>query len=325
MRIEYLYEFMVVAHYNNFTAAAHNLHTSQPTLSKHISEVEKELGFKLFERGKHLKLTTAGVSFLSDTIQIHHLYKNALIKAREAAAQNTGELVIQQPYVMDATGEIIIKSVAAFRAKNPAIKVRYYTNARKKSLELLQSGDIDIALTVDCKSNEVMEQIGEKKGLLFYPLIKEPLIVRLPQNHPLVSKDRISLDDLLNIPIKMTSIRCFDPIRFAILDLFRNSLHATPNLHAYPVENMEEFFISSHSEGEAYLVTPVIAASQLMEMQIDMVSRLINDERAQITSYLVFRSDYQGHEIDTFLDTLEHVVHHDINVNEHAFYLDDAR
>ena len=43
MKIESLYEYIVLAHYLNFTTAASNLHTSQPNLSKHISELEQSL------------------------------------------------------------------------------------------------------------------------------------------------------------------------------------------------------------------------------------------------------------------------------------------
>ena len=69
MKIESLYEYIVLAHYLNFTTAASNLHTSQPNLSKHISELEQELGVTLLRREKRLELTAAGTAFLEDAIQ----------------------------------------------------------------------------------------------------------------------------------------------------------------------------------------------------------------------------------------------------------------
>jgi DNA-binding transcriptional LysR family regulator len=48
MDIEYLREFIILARYLNFTATAEMLHTTQPTLSRHISSIESEVGIKLF-------------------------------------------------------------------------------------------------------------------------------------------------------------------------------------------------------------------------------------------------------------------------------------
>ena len=119
MKIESLYEYIVLTHYLNFTTAAANLHTSQPNLSKHILELEQELGVDLLKRGKRLELTPAGTAFLEDAIQIHHAYKDALRRAREIASHDIVELVVQEPYVMDAMSEILFKSVMRFKRENP--------------------------------------------------------------------------------------------------------------------------------------------------------------------------------------------------------------
>ena len=72
MKIESLYEYIVLTHYLNFTTAAANLHTSQPNLSKHILELEQELGVDLLKRGKRLELTPAGTmtTWLSSSMPV---------------------------------------------------------------------------------------------------------------------------------------------------------------------------------------------------------------------------------------------------------------
>ena len=56
--------FLTVAHTNNITRAAKQLHITQPTLSRQIMELEKELDTTLFDRDqRHLQLTEAGVLF----------------------------------------------------------------------------------------------------------------------------------------------------------------------------------------------------------------------------------------------------------------------
>lgn len=61
MEIRVLKYFLAVAREENISRAAENLHITQPTLSRQISQLEEELGTKLFERGKRLTLTEAGV------------------------------------------------------------------------------------------------------------------------------------------------------------------------------------------------------------------------------------------------------------------------
>lgn len=112
MKIESLYEFIVLSHYLNFTTAANNLNMSQPTLSKHISELEQELDVDLITRGKDLEMTAAGTAFLKDAIQIHHLYKDAVKRVREISKQNIETLTIQEPYIVDLMSEILFKSVS---------------------------------------------------------------------------------------------------------------------------------------------------------------------------------------------------------------------
>lgn len=208
MKIESLYEYIVLAHYLNFTTAASNLHTSQPNLSKHISELEQELGVTLLRREKRLELTAAGTAFLEDAIQIHHLYKDATKRCREIDAYAVEELVIQEPYLMDAMSEILFKSVMRFRRSDPHVMTKYYSEKGKKSVELLEAGKVDIALTVDCNSIDWITKVSEKKNLIFFPVIREPLHVWLWERHPLASKQSITLEDLLQVPINMTATPC---------------------------------------------------------------------------------------------------------------------
>ena len=64
MKIELLREFVALAHYGSFRAAAEKLFVSQPTLSNHIKALEQELGFELFDRSRDNELTDEGALLL---------------------------------------------------------------------------------------------------------------------------------------------------------------------------------------------------------------------------------------------------------------------
>ncbi len=323
MKIYSLYEYIVLTHYMNFTTAANNLHTSQPNLSKHLLEIEQELGVELIKRGKKLELTPAGTAFLEDAIQIHHMYKDAVRLTREIAAHDTVELLIQEPYVMDDTSEILLKSLVQFKRENPYVVTKYYSETGKKSIELLEQKKIDIALVVECNSAHWIEKASETKSLIFYPLIRERLYVWMRDNHPLLRQDEIVLDDLLAYPINMTATRRFDPMRYAIIDLFQKNLGQHPNLRTYSNDSLNEFFTNTQDRNAVFLVSESVANSQMLNMHTDMTSVLLNDSRAKITTYLLFRADYQKGAIDDFLDVLEKTVETRIEKNPNATYLSD--
>ena len=72
MDIRVLREFEEFSKHMNFSATARYLHMSQSALSKHIAELERELGFELVHRDRNPALTPAGLQFLLTAQEIRH-------------------------------------------------------------------------------------------------------------------------------------------------------------------------------------------------------------------------------------------------------------
>lgn len=320
MKMESLYEFIILAHYLNFTTAASYLHMSQPSLSKHISELEQEVGFELLKRGKKMQLTAAGMAFLEDSIQLHHEYKSTLERCRTLAAQITEDLFIQEPYLLDATGEIILKAVKNMKASNPLLNLQLISDKGKKSLESLDEGAINIAFTVDIGTRSKLEKVGDKKSLSFFPLIEEPLYVWLHRSSSLTRLGTVSLDDLVGITINMIASRRFDPMRFALIELFK-SIGKRAILQSYPVNTLDEFFIYTQDRNSVFIVTESVTRLPLLQMQSDMSFMLIDDPRATLTSYIVTKSESEKQSIDIFLKTIASVIDYDIAKSDQSIYL----
>src|SRR3989440_12900330 len=115
--------FLAVAGERSFSRAAKKIHSSQPTLSEHVSELERELGKKLFfRRGREVTLTEAG--------RVFEEYATRAISAVDGARQAVTELdglghgsvlvgasTTPGLYVMPGL-------VAAFRAKYPGVDLK---------------------------------------------------------------------------------------------------------------------------------------------------------------------------------------------------------
>lgn len=79
MRIDTLYEFILLATNLNFTDTAKSFFIAQSALSNHISKLERELGAKLFTRdNRSVALTKVGKTFLEDAKKIVADYERAL-------------------------------------------------------------------------------------------------------------------------------------------------------------------------------------------------------------------------------------------------------
>src|SRR5437870_3957480 len=85
MTLRQLEVFLAVAREKSFSRAAKRIHSSQPTLSEHISELEGELGKKLFfRRGREVTMTEAG--------RVFEQYAAGAVSAVEGARQALGDL-----------------------------------------------------------------------------------------------------------------------------------------------------------------------------------------------------------------------------------------
>ena len=148
MHIETLREFITIAQLGSYTAAAKKLYLSQPTLSKHISALEKSLGHKLFFDEQPLILTEAGrilMDYASKTLS-----RTETMELRLAALKNhVPELVrIQDLTFFDFISEESrkVKEVVQRRYPSVTFDVRK-CKTHQSSLAALLDGDIDVGFT----------------------------------------------------------------------------------------------------------------------------------------------------------------------------------
>ncbi|MCL1827870.1 MAG: LysR family transcriptional regulator [Oscillospiraceae bacterium] len=87
MELNQIRYFISAAHYNNLSKAARILNITQPTLSKSISNLEEELGIKLFDRfGKKIRLNECGKRFLENAENSVQELENAVAAAKNRTA-----------------------------------------------------------------------------------------------------------------------------------------------------------------------------------------------------------------------------------------------
>ena len=123
MTLRQLEVFLAVAREKSFSRAAKRIHSSQPTLSEHISELESELGRKLFvRRGREVTMTEAG--------RVFQRYAAGAISAVEGARQALADLdgLAHGSLLIGASttpGLYVMPGiVAAFRARYSGVELK---------------------------------------------------------------------------------------------------------------------------------------------------------------------------------------------------------
>jgi LysR family hca operon transcriptional activator len=211
MDIRHLRYFITVAEQSNVTRAAELLHTSQPSLSRQIQDLEDTLKVKLFirERGR-LQLTQAGQAFLSDARKLIADLNAAVERARAAARGVSGSIVIG--YIASATVKVFSSLLPLFQQRFPAIKPELRAMTSPEQIEALREGRIDVAfLRGLIRDDTITSEV----------LLSENLVVVLPANHPLAKKRSLRINDLLDLPFVRVSSpmeahlrQCFHPADF---------------------------------------------------------------------------------------------------------------
>lgn len=147
MELRVLRYFLAVAEEQNITRAAALLHVTQPTLSRQLHDLERELGCELFERGRRIALTEEG----------RYLQRRAreivdLAESTEASLRTDNSLV--EGDVSVGAGESegmreVARSIAAFAREHPHVTFHLFSGNGEDVVDRLEKGLADFALLVD--------------------------------------------------------------------------------------------------------------------------------------------------------------------------------
>ncbi len=147
MELRLLKYFLAVARLKNITSAAKALHVSQPTLSKQLSDLEHELGHRLFDRGtRTTSLTEEGRLLERRAREIIELSDIAVKEIKGETGEMSGAIRIGAGEVRGM--RVVADAVRDIRRKHPAVNVVLKSGNADDVRLYLKRGLVDIALFV---------------------------------------------------------------------------------------------------------------------------------------------------------------------------------
>jgi LysR family transcriptional regulator, hca operon transcriptional activator len=184
MELRHLRYFLAVAEAGSLTEAAARLHTSQPSLSRQIRDLEHEVGAELLSRSVHgVELTAASQAF-ADHARLALMHADAAVEtARRAAARPTFAIGFQTGHEMTW----LPRAMHVLRDDLKNIQVTISSDYSPDLAEALARGRLDLAFL----------RVEPGYDLAYHVVDREPLIVLMPSDHPLTAKEAIRPQDLL--------------------------------------------------------------------------------------------------------------------------------
>ncbi|GAB3572848.1 LysR family transcriptional regulator [Amycolatopsis endophytica] len=190
MELRHLRYFVAVATEGSLTRAAERLHLTQPSLSRQIRQLERDVGAALLERtSTGAKLTPAGIALHSHAVLLLRL-ADATRETTHAAARQTREVVdIGIPPGLSA--DWLLDALADLDSAVPHAAVTLTEASSTDQLTMVREGRLDLGLVHE-------KPVGSLRGAR---LFDQPFGVAVRPGHPFTREARCRLRDLDGVRI----------------------------------------------------------------------------------------------------------------------------
>lgn len=185
--------FVCLAETQSFRRAAERLQLSQPAVSAHIRELERQVGVALVHRTtRHVSLTAEGKAFAVRARRALEELAMASEDLRELAAVHRGRVVVACIVPMMATA--VPKAIRRINELHPGLEIEIWDVLSGQLDQLIARGEADLAL-------------GPRPSganLSFIQLERDYFVAALPLGHPLAGRGMITFRELTNYPLILT-------------------------------------------------------------------------------------------------------------------------
>ena len=249
MDTDVIREFIELAKKLNFTETARALNMSQPTLSKHIGSLEKELRLTLFDRSSsNLRLTRAGADLLP--------YAYKILGASSEFSQKAKDLRSIPPAHLSVCGfvneEIVLESLGRVMS---SLSPSYGTNFLEvKDCKLRPVREILEDDSVDFIFDYALEEDFADDRFISSTLVGNlPWVALVNKKHLLANRESISLDDLRDeVLVHMEGTHVTDGWRFIEAACLAKGFR--PNARKHYSMNLTDLVTVAFSLGDDVLI-----------------------------------------------------------------------
>lgn len=205
-------QFLAVADELHFGRAAQRLHMTQPPLTQAVAQLEQLLEVRLFDRTKRsVQLTPAGRALVPQARDLLARAQALPAQARAAAQGESGRLRLA--FVSTVGFSLLPQWVRGFRALHPGVALELIEATGDVQLQAFERGEIDAGFMLHSPG-------FAPPHLAQLPITREPLVVALPEQHPLAGAAAPALKALLSEPLVIFPRRIVPSLYDAVFAMY---------------------------------------------------------------------------------------------------------
>ena len=187
MELRHLRYFTAIVQWKGYREASRRLYVAQPSISQAVTDLEDELGIKLFSReGRAAKLTAEGKVFYEEALKTLAQADRSIAAAQRAAKGEIGRLGIG--FMGFTACPFLPDLISRYKRRHPGVGLRLVEDVPSGQDIAFDRGEIDIAFT---RPLSVHRRDHYETRLLF----SEPLVAAFPKSRKLRTK-RVRISDL---------------------------------------------------------------------------------------------------------------------------------
>ena len=158
-----------VARHGSVTAAARELHYSQPSVTHHLSRLEAETGAQLLQRvGRGVRLTPAGQLLADRATEILGRIDAANAELSAHVGLTAGR--VRLAGFSSAIASLVPSAVAALTGRHPGLEISLTDTHPPEALDLLRAGKVEVAIIFRYDETE-----AEPSGVRMHHLLDDPV------------------------------------------------------------------------------------------------------------------------------------------------------
>ena len=287
MDLRHLRHFVAVAEELHFTRAAVRAGIEQSPLSRSIRNLESRLGVELFDRTtRTTRLTPAGEKLLHHARALLAAADEARIDVRSANGNGAGHLHVG---VCDGVPmQRVARVIAASRQTHPDVCVHAHDVPMAQKIHQLRAGLLDAALAPES---------GYGKGIVAEPIWHDSAVALLPSHHPLATKDRLALAEVVLEPLVLCRPDTGLGQQCQVEEIVRTAT-PTPNIvdRAATLSMLVMHVFAGSGIGIATTAQLEVVRSG------DVVIRMFSDAPCEVKTWLMMREETPAEPLSHFVE-----------------------
>ena len=302
MDIEVYREFMVLATHKSYVSASRDLNMSQPSLSRHMTALQHELGCRLFYETRPLSLTAAGEVVLRFAGKIVGDQANMQAELRKLSSVSANRITIVDMLHTNTLYLGVSEAVTQAKQEFPGLRVDYLNmnDSGLSARQMVEAGKVDLsfeAVISDGPSTEL--DVPDSLQAIWIPEFHGELVLGVGKDSPLASRTDLRLEDLAQSRFIMQANRLNEHFKEDFIRLCSEA-GFYPDITLDPSDNPLEFYATNPADG-IHLISkvdkkykPLIAS--LLKQNVAIVP--LTDKKRYVDAYALMRKDPERPELD---------------------------